>query len=880
MTLAPGTRIDSYTIVASLGQGGMGEVYRARDARLDRDVAIKILPRTFAEDPDRRTRFDREARVLASLNHPNIAQIYGAADADGLVAIVMELVEGEDLAARVARGPLTWSEAQPIARQLAEGLDAAHERGVVHRDLKPANIRITPDETVKILDFGLAKAVAGADVLTADPALSPTFTSPATHLGTIVGTAAYMAPEQAKGKAVDKRADIWAFGVVLFEMLTGRSPFGSDSAVESLGLVMTKEPDWSALYPSLPPRVVELLKRCLVKDPRGRLRDIGDAILLLTATDHVAPLSPIGGSVTRRSGVLLMAVLAVALAAAAAAVAWRLAPSAPVPLRRLDLPEAIARSRMVAISPDGRQVAYVAQGRIFVRRLDETDPRALTAAHPTIAYLVWSPDSRTLGFYAEGTIRTVPIAGGPVFSVTRVPGAGRITGIVWHPDGSILFAAWRDSLYRVAASGGTPEILLEVDLEKEVDFHEISLAPGGRVLVGVHLRSENAVRTELVVPGQNPRRTVVADDSTVLGFHYSSGMLLFLRRGTNQGLWAVRFAEEKLDLSEATLVAAGATTFSVSDEGTLVAGTEVPTTFRFEWVARDGSSANAAGTPVAELSSSFALSPEGDRVAFIDGRTQPALYVRDLATGADTRLTAEASGQNVVLGPAFTLNNPGWLPRGRVFYAKGPIAGSQLFAQRADGAGDAAALTAGSYGCASADGGWFAWLVDERGQGRVRFARWNGDALGEARTFTGTEKVDVRNFDLSPDGTLLAYGARDASQQVNVFVIEFPEAGARWQVTTTGGNSPKFSADGRELLFLSGTRNEAGVLEGRLMVMPLIRAPSLRLGVAKALLTGAATPSGFATARDGRLLVARPTAAGPAGDSRAVLVQNWPLLVK
>ena len=536
MTIPPGTRIGSCTVVGTLGEGGMGEVYRARDLRLDRDVAIKVLPKTFAADPERRVRFDREARVLASLNHPNIAQIYGAEETAGSVAIVMELVEGEDLAARLARGPLPWTEARPLARQIAEALDAAHERGIVHRDLKPANIRITRDDTVKVLDFGLAKAAAPESVMP-DPDLSPTFTSPATHLGTIVGTAAYMAPEQAKGKAVDKRADIWAFGVVLFEMLTGRSPFASESAVESLGLVLTKDPDWSALPPSLPVRIAQLLKRCLVKDPRERLRDIGDALHILNAADDAVHEGSFERAPRRRARAVLMTATAVALAAGAAAAAWILKPSALVPLRRLELPGPIAGANDMAISPDGARIAYLSQGRLFVRRLDETEPRDMGTVHVTTDQLVWSPDSRTVGFYAEGTIRTIPADGGPVFTVTRVPGAGRINGIVWHPDGSIIFSAWRDNLYRVPASGGTPEVLLGVDTANEVDFHEIALAPRGRLLVGVHPRTDNVARLELAEVGGGTPRLVLTDDPAVRGFRYSAGLLLFRRIGSNEGVW-------------------------------------------------------------------------------------------------------------------------------------------------------------------------------------------------------------------------------------------------------------------------------------------------------------------------------------------------------
>jgi eukaryotic-like serine/threonine-protein kinase len=880
MMLAPGARIGSYEIIASLGAGGMGEVYRARDARLGRDVAIKILPRTFAEDAERQARFGREARVLASLNHPNIAQIYDSHDADGAVAIVMELVEGEDLAARIARGRLTWSDARRIVRQLADGLDAAHERGIIHRDLKPANIRITPEETVKILDFGLAKtSISGKQ----DPALSPTITSSDTHLGTIIGTAAYMAPEQAKGRTIDKRVDIWAFGVVAYEMLTARSPFAGESAIESLGLVVASEPEWGALPSTVPPRIVELLKRCLVKDPKARLRDIGDFIHVLeTDVDAPRPASTTP-SVAPRSSVLPMIVLALALAAAAAAAAWMLKPSAsvPVPLRRLLLPDAIAGSSSVALSPDGTRIAYVSDGRILVRRLDETHAQELTVAPRTTNFLVWAPDGRTLGFYVAGTIRTVPVTGGPVFTVASVPGSGRITGILWDPDGSIVFATWRDSLYRVPQSGGTPEVLLKVDPVHEVDFHEISLVSHGRLLISVHLRAENAVRTELVTMASGKaQRTILTDDGTVRDFQYATpGQLLFLRVGDNEGVWALPFAEEKLNLAKATMLAAGATSFSVSNEGTLVARTEVPPTSTLEWVRRDGSVAVVPGQPLVDLSPYIAVSAEGDRVAYVAGRTQPVLFVRDLETGADTRLVGETSGLNVVLGPAFSLNYPGWFPRGgRLFYAAGPIEGTKLIARRADGSGSPTPLTSGTFGRVSSDGRWFVWIDDERGTGRVHYAPLNGDTLSEAQRFAGTETISVSTFDLSPDGRLLAYAARDTSQQLNVYLVEFPGAAARWQVTTDGGTRPQFSADGKELLFMTGSVDDRGIPVGRLMSIPFTREPSMRLGVPKAVLSGAAMPDGFATAPGGRLLVVRaaPVAAGEG--SRAVLVQNWPLL--
>jgi hypothetical protein len=374
---------------------------------------------------------------------------------------------------------------------------------------------------------------------------------------------------------------------------------------------------------------------------------------------------------------------------------------------------------------------------------------------------------------------------------------------------------------------------------------------------------------------------VLTDDVSVRDFrHVPPGVLLFRRVGANQGLWAVPFAETTLDLGRAVSISPGATEFSVSNEGTLVVRSEVPPTSTLDWLARDGSATRTAGTPIADLYPWIALSPGGDRVAFIAGQLQPALFVRDLATGADTRLTTDAAGLNVTLGPSFMLMNPAWFPGGdRVLYSKGPIEGSQLVAQRADGGSELSPVTAGYFGRVSRDGKWFLWLEDNRGQGRLRYAALTGNALGEARTVPALEKLNVRSFDLSPDGRLLAYSMAGEDRQLNIYLIEFPGAAARWQVTNSGGTYPHFSHDARELVFLSGSPTAWGPPEGRLMVMPLTPGPPVKLGVAKALLTGSATPNGFDAGRDGRLLVARRVPGRPGEESRAVLVQNWPLLV-
>jgi serine/threonine protein kinase len=488
MTVSPGTRIGPYEIVAPLGAGGMGEVYRAKDSKLKRDVALKVLPEDVANDPERLARFQREAEVLASLNHANIAHVYGVEDR----ALVMELVEGEDLSQRIAQGPVPVDEALPIAKQIAEALEAAHEADIVHRDLKPANVKVRPDGTVKVLDFGLAKALehgAGNGKLGA-LANSPTITSPAMTMGgVILGTAAYMAPEQAKGKPVDKRADIWAFGCVLYEMVTGRRPFEGEDVTEIIAAVVRTDPDFTRV----PATLKRLLKQCLQKDPRRRLRDIGDVWTLLD--EEAGPISPTHARGWITVGLSAVALIATVVASVLAYRQFRDQPPPPLPISRLHiaLPAGAAPDLNFQISPDGRRLAYVGRASdgvlsVFLRALDDLDARSLPGTENVgTGSVFWSPDSRWLVFSNQGRLKKLDaIDGGPVQTIADVTGSG-VVGGAWNRDGTIVIGTnpgprpGSGGPFKVAADGGPITPVTTIDANRQELGHRFpTFLPDGR----------------------------------------------------------------------------------------------------------------------------------------------------------------------------------------------------------------------------------------------------------------------------------------------------------------------------------------------------------------------------------------------------------------
>ena len=880
MGLTPGQRIGPYEVVSAIGAGGMGDVYRARDTKLSRDVALKILLDAVSTDPDRLARLRREAQVLASLNHPNIAHVYGLEDSPPHTAVVMELVEGPTLGDLLAGGePLPLDETLAIARQIADALEGAHEAGVVHRDLKPSNIKVRGDGVVKVLDFGLAKAIGG-ERGGADPALSPamaTITSPAlTAMGVILGTAAYMAPEQAKGRAVDKRADIWSFGCVLWEMLTGRALFARDGMAETISAVIRERPPFEALPRSTPAAVRQLIERCLERDPRLRLRDSGEARILLTAPER--PALPATGRAPWRV-VVAASLAALALAAVTGAIVWRLVPRRDVPVRQLELPPSIASAPFWALSPDGTRVVYTAGGHLFVRPLAALDVQDLGAAPGGIRKLFWSPDSRTIGIASSGGILTVEAGGGPIFTVCKIPASGLVMDVQWIGT-DIVFAVWRDNIYRVPAAGGTPGVFVAIDPATEVDFHALTAVPGGRMIVTVHGKANDSSALDLF---DGAKRVRLSSDTRSDAIAYArEGYLLFLRTTTNPGLWAMRFDGRTLDASAATLIEPRAAAFSLANDGTLLFGLPAVQLASLVWVDRARATAPIAGAPIEDLNS-LALSPDARHVAYITGIKRAGnVVVRDLTTGADTALTFNRADS----GPGLIPLRPSWFPSGdRILYATGTVAANQLVEQRTDTAAEPRRLTEGINGTISPDGRTLTLAVDDRGTQRLRRAPIAADGTvgTTVPVFRGHDDPNVLDFDVSPDGRLLAY-ATPIDGRAAIFLTALPDAAGRWQVST-GGRRPRFSHDGRELFYFEGHRGDDGRPVGNVMSVRLTVGPPVTLGPPVRLFDDA-QPSpliidDLATTADGqRFLMALKVPPGPGQEERLALLQNWPALLK
>jgi dipeptidyl aminopeptidase/acylaminoacyl peptidase len=870
MPLIPGTRIGSYEVVASLGTGGMGEVYRARDTKLNRDVALKILPEAFAADADRLARFRREAQVLASLNHPNIAQVFGLEDAGGVQAIAMELVAGDDLSVRLSQGALSIADSLLIARQIAEGLEAAHELGIVHRDLKPLNIKVRSDGGVKVLDFGLAKALDSSTPHSApstqDGGMPDTMTSPAmTQAGIILGTAAYMSPEQARGRPVDKRADIWAFGVVLFEMLTGRPLFRGETVSETLASVIKDVPDLGALPAATPPRLRALVARCLEREPRRRLRDIGEARILLE--DPEAGFIPeMSGDASRGSGTrtwFWAAGVAAALLIGAAAMRWLGSPPAPdLPERHfvIHTPDRL-RAIEAAISPNGQMVAFTSAERAWVMRLDQGTAQEIPGAAGTRLFF-WSPDSAYIGFQNDGRLWKVAASGGtPVQLGAVARDFSASGGAAWLADDRIWYTTGGSGLMEISAQGGASRLVLDIDPAVELDFHEVSALPDGKsVLFTPHRIDAGATTTFEVFDGRE-RRVVFADRSMQQPVYSPTGHLLFARAA---GVWAIGFSLAGWKTNgDPFLVVPDAGRSSVSNDGTLVVAPEgARTDLQLTWADRTSKVLSVLGRGGISVRSPR-LSPDGKQVVAHLPGANADLYVFDVERGTDRRLTFDPGLD------AF----PVWSPDSKFVVYQCDLA---ICSRHADGSGDAVVLVKdASRPAISPDGKFLLFLRDHGATGRDVFIVPLGPsgllapATGAPRPYI-VAKSNQNNVDISPDGKFVAYESTEAGEP-EVYITTFPGGDGKWQASRFGGGVPRWSRTGDRVFYTNIDRIYEVIVDRT--PNPVPRTPTVL--VSGAGLGARISPYGFERSLDNsRFLFPRPTT-GAAEIGGILLIEQW-----
>ena len=836
--LPPGNRLGAYELLSVIGSGGMGIVYRARDLKLQRDVALKVLPDAVARDPDRVARFRREATVLASLNHSNIGAIYGFEDSGDVHALVLELVEGPTLADRIAQGPIPLDEALPIARQIAEALEAAHEQGIIHRDLKPANIKLRPDGTVKVLDFGLAKALEPVTSASqrAGASLSPTITSPAvmSGVGVLLGTAAYMSPEQAKGKPADKRSDIWAFGCVLYEMLTGKRAFDGEDVTDTLAAVLRSEPKWDALPDAVSPIVGVFLRRCLHKDSRQRVGDIRDVRLALegvfesTVSQAAKKVVTPAGPTWRRYLAPILTSLVTAVVVSFAA--WTLWPAteAPVVSRfEVALPEGVQFRNtgrpVMALSPDGRRFVVNTTAGLYVHAMGELSSKLIHGTEQALTSPMFSPDGQSLAYFQDNQLKRIAITGGAPVVICA---AGGGFGISWERDNTILFGQ-PEGIRRVSAAGGMPELVIRAESGEQIYGPQL-LPDGASVLFSVTRLTDATRWDEANVVVQSLRtgqRTVVLSGGSDARY-VPTGHLVYAREND---LYAVAFDANRRQVQGgpvsvihgvmrpgAPQATTGSANYGISNQGTLAYATGFaggPTQGTLVWVDRAG---KEEVIPAPTRAYAYPrISPDGTRVA-LDIRDQDNdIWIWDLTRQTLTRLTFDPAADSY----------PVWSPDSRrVVFAStrsGPT--NNLYRQAADGTGAPERLTESPNGqlplAITPDGTELVFREVNLGAGRndlvqggsndlMRLLMGSQDAPPSHRASkTSTPLIKTKfnetNAEISPDGRWLAYES-DESGRNEVYVRPFPDVNAgRWQISTNGGRTPAWARRGDELFFVS-----------------------------------------------------------------------------
>ena len=816
MPLTNGTKLGPYEIISPLGAGGMGEVYRAKDSKLGRDVALKVISEQFANDAERMARFEREAKVLASLNHPNIATIHGFEQSSGTSFLVMELVPGETLHERIKQdGAVPIEEALAIAKQIAEALEAAHEKGIIHRDLKPANVKVTPEGKVKVLDFGLAKAFAG-DASTEDMGNSPTLSRAATMQGVILGTAAYMSPEQARGKAVDKRTDIWAFGCVLYELLTGKPAFYGEDITEILASVVKSEPDWTALPPNISPSIRVLMQRCLRKDRRQRTPDA--AILRIEIEDAIAAPKDAGissaAAVTKgwrervawavAAGVLALTTIAFALGFVLRA------PKAPEAIRFFVSPPdtwnlmgaGTLTTGPISVSPDGHRIVFLAasadgKSMLWVRSLDTLSAQALAGTEGALRPF-WSPDSRFVGFFASGKLKKIDVSGGPPITLCDAP---EVLGGTWNREGVIVFSpAQSSALQRVSAAGGIPTAATVLGQGETVGHRMPFFLPDGRHFLYRASKAGGVGGPIYVASLDSPERKLLlnSDSSNV---QYAQGHLLFLRETT---LMAQPFDPRRLTLTgEAFPIAEQIQTqgnppagiFSASENGVLAYQTGSSMDgFRLTWFDRSGKQIGILGDPA--IYGDLELAPDGKRasVSISDGKGRN-IWIYDVARSLKTRYTFDAANDAPLI----------WSPDGsRVVFSSNRKGHFDLYQNVSDGSGTEAPLLEDNL-----EKGPGSWSPDGR---FILFATSGGSAgnnlfvlplTGERKPVPFLKTQFNESYGrFSPDGRWVAYRSNE-SGMYEIYVAPFPGPGGKRQISTGGGNWPRWRRDGTEIFYFA-----------------------------------------------------------------------------
>ncbi len=890
MALVPGTRLGPYEITAQIGVGGMGEVYRATDTNLKRAVAIKVLPETVAADAERLARFQREAEVLASLNHPNIAIIHGLEKSDGVTGLVMELVEGPTLADRIGQGPIPIDEALAIAKQIADALEAAHEQGIIHRDLKPPNVKVRDDGTVKVLDFGLAKAMESPGAMAPSVSQSPTITTPAmTQAGMILGTAAYMSPEQARGKPVDKRADIWAFGAVLFEMLTGKRALAGEEVSDVLASVLAREPDWKLLPPGLPPVVRNYIKQCLHKDWKQRIRDIGDVVLALDgAFDAVAPNvahSPaVVRSVWRRA--FPVAVTAIVATLITGVTAWRLWPSAELrSATRFEyvLPEGQQlevtqpQRPVIATSPDGRSFVYQTTEGLYLRSMGTLEARLIPGTKEGLITPFFSPDGQWVGYFvptgqANGQLKKIAVSGGGAVILCA---ATNPFGASWTPDNTILFGQ-RAGIMRVSANGGTPALIIQAG-ESEQMYGPQLLPDGASVLFSVTREMGPSRWDQAQVVAQSlssGKRSVVVQGGSDARYLPTGHVLYAL----GDGLYGVAFDADRLKVTGGAAplvqgvqrpvgVNAAGSNYAVSEQGTVVYLTRGSSSLRsLVWMNRNGAAAGPISSMPPGTYQDPRVSPDGGRVLVTQ---EDDIWIYDVATGRSSRLTRDGSSLMGV-----------WDPTGsQIAYSSARKGNLEAWVEPSDGSGPPRQLT-NLGGQVHVD----SWSPDGRTltihhhppDGPVSIFMLPMDTPDpKPRVFLKGD-FNAEGASLSRDGRYVAYQA-DATGQREIYIRPYSNPGGQVTVSVGGGREPVWANNG-DLFYRSLTGE-------RMFAVSVTTKPALKVERPVELFqrpyyispTGSPRPQ-YDVSPDGQRFLLLASVSGTnasAARPRMVVVQNW-----